>query len=181
MDVIATSLDGVWKLRQPRARDERGWYARTFDAAAFAALGLVTAWASGGDAFNAQAGTVRGLHFQTEPHGEVKLIRCTRGAVYDVLVDVRPGSPTYGRWEGFDLHEDDEVALYAPAGIAHGYQTLRDGAALHYLLSAPYVPEAAAGFRYDSSALAIPWPRAVTVISARDAALQPFAPSRVDP
>jgi dTDP-4-dehydrorhamnose 3,5-epimerase len=180
MDVIATSLDGVWKIPLRRTRDERGWFVRTFDAAAFAALGLTTAWPEHGEAYNERAATLRGLHFQRGPHGETKLIRCTRGAVHDVLVDVRPDSATYGRWEAFELSEDGEFALYAPPGFAHGYQALRDGSALHYLISTPYAPDAAAGFRYDSPQLAIPWPLAPSVISERDRALPPFERSRVD-
>jgi dTDP-4-dehydrorhamnose 3,5-epimerase len=175
MDVLSTSLDGVYRIALPRARDERGSFVRTFDAAAFAAHNLFAAWAEHGQAVNQRAGTVRGLHFQRPPHGEVKLIRCTRGAVYDVLVDARDGSPSFGRWEAFELHEDDDSALYAPAGVAHGYQTLRDGATLDYLHSTPYAPTAASGYRYDSPELAIPWPLAPTVISARDAALPAFA------
>jgi dTDP-4-dehydrorhamnose 3,5-epimerase len=180
MDVISTSLDGVWKVPLPRAHDERGWFVRAYDARAFAALGLVTDWASEGEAFNARAGTLRGLHLQREPHGETKLIRCTRGAAYDVLVDARAGSRTFGRWEAFELRDDGELALYAPAGVAHGYQTLRDETVLHYLLSAPYAAEAAAGFRYDSPSLAIPWPLAVSAISERDRGLPVFTPSGVD-
>jgi len=177
---MSTTLDGVWKIPLRRASDERGWFVRTFDARAFAALGLVTSWAAGAESFNARAGTLRGLHFQHDPHGEAKLIRCAAGAVYDVLVDVRPGSPTYGRWEAFGLGGDGDAALYAPPGIAHGYQTLRDGATMHYLISAEYVPGAAAGFRYDSPHLAIPWPLAPSVISERDRSLPAFDPSRVD-
>jgi dTDP-4-dehydrorhamnose 3,5-epimerase len=181
MDVISTSLDGVWKIPLPRVRDERGWFARTFDAEVFAGLGLVTSWPQHGEAYNARAGTIRGLHLQREPHAETKLIRCTRGAVYDVLLDARPESPTFGRWEAFELSEDDETALYAPPGLAHGYQTLRDGSALHYLLSTPYAAGAAAGYRYDSPQPAIPWPLAPSVISARDRGLPPFDGSRIDP
>jgi dTDP-4-dehydrorhamnose 3,5-epimerase len=180
MDVISASLDGLWKISLPRVRDERGWFVRTFDAERFAAWGLVTSWPQHGEAHNAAAGTLRGLHFQRPPHAETKLIRCVRGAVYDVLVDVRPQSPTFGRWMAFELSEDDETALYAPAGLAHGYQTLRDDSVLHYLHSAPYVPEAAGGYRYDSPLLAIPWPRTPSVVSERDRALPPFEPSRVD-
>ncbi|HEX3551148.1 MAG TPA: dTDP-4-dehydrorhamnose 3,5-epimerase family protein [Candidatus Elarobacter sp.] len=180
MDVISTSLDGVWQIPLVRTRDERGWFVRTFDANAFAALGLETEWPLQAEGWNERAGTVRGLHLQREPHGEIKLIRCTRGAVYDVLVDVRRGSPTFGRWQGFDLSEDGDVMLYAPAGVAHGYQSLANGSALHYLLSAPYTAEAAVGYRFDSPALGIPWPLAPSVISARDRALPPFDASRVD-
>jgi len=171
MDVIPTSLDGVYRIVLPRVRDQRGSFVRTFDAAAFAAHGLIATWAEHGQALNERAGTLRGLHFQRPPHGEVKLIRCTRGAVYDVLVDVRDDSPAFGRWEAFALNEDDDTTLYAPAGFAHGYQTLHDGATLEYLHSTPYVAASACGYRYDSPELAIPWPLAPTVISARDAAL----------
>jgi dTDP-4-dehydrorhamnose 3,5-epimerase len=177
MDVISTSLDGLWKIVLRRVRDERGWFARTYDAERFAALGLATSWPQHGEAYNAAAGTIRGLHFQREPHGEDKLIRCVRGAAYDVLLDARPESPTYGRWEAFELREDDELALYAPAGFAHGYQTLRDETILHYLHSAPYVPDAAAGYRYDSPQLAIPWPQPPRVISERDRTLPHFGAS----
>ena len=162
-------------------RDERGFFVRTFDAAAFAERGLLTGWPHHGEAFNTRAGTLRGLHFQREPHAETKLIRCTRGAVYDVVVDVRPASATYGRWEAFELAEDDETALYLPAGFAHGYQTLQPRATMHYLHSAPYAASAAAGYRYDSSRLAIAWPLTPSVISERDLALPPFEPSRADP
>lgn len=175
MDVIPTSLDGLWKIALHAARDERGWFLRTFDAAVYAAAGLATGWPEQGEAYNRKAGTIRGLHFQRAPHAEAKVVRCTRGAVWDVLVDVRPGSPTYGRWEAFELREDDELALYAAPGLAHGYQTLRDDATVQYLLSTPYVAEAASGVRYDSPELAIPWPLPPAVVSARDRGLPAFA------
>lgn len=171
MDVIPTTLDGVYRIALARVCDERGSFVRTFDAAAFAARGLNADWAEHGQAVNRLAGTVRGLHFQRAPYAEVKLIRCTRGAVYDVLVDVRRESPAFGRWEAFALAEDDDTALYAPAGFAHGYQALHDGTTLDYLHSQPYAAAAAGGYRYDSPALAIRWPLAPTVVSARDRAL----------
>jgi dTDP-4-dehydrorhamnose 3,5-epimerase len=176
MDIVPTSLAGVWKLLLAPVRDERGSFVRTFDGAAFGARGLATAWAQAGEAVNLHAGTVRGLHFQREPHAEAKLVRCTRGAVFDVLLDVRPDSPTYGRWEAFELSEVGDTAVYAPAGVAHGYQTLRDDSIVQYLLSAPYDAGAATGFRYDSPAAGIRWPLAPTVVSERDRALPVFAP-----
>jgi dTDP-4-dehydrorhamnose 3,5-epimerase len=176
MEFIPTSVHGLWQIALSRVRDERGSFVRTFDAAAFAAHGVETAWPEHGEAHNARAGTIRGLHRQHEPYAEAKLIRCTRGAVYDVLVDVRPDSPTYGSWEAFELSEERDVMLYAPAGLVHGYQTLHDGTTVAYLHSTPYASTAATGFRYDSAALAIPWPLPVTAISARDLALVPFAP-----
>ncbi len=167
-------------IRLAPARDARGWFARTFDAAAFGAQGLVTSWPLHAEAWNERAGTIRGLHLQRPPYAEVKIIRCTRGTVYDVLLDVRRGSRTFGRWEAFELRADDAVALYAPAGIAHGYQSLTDDATLHYLISEPYAPDAAIGYRYDSPALGIPWPLPPGIISERDRALPRFDPSRVD-
>lgn len=154
--------------------DDRGWFVRTYDVERFAALGLETRWPQQAEAQNAASGTLRGLHFQHPPHGETKLIRCVRGAAFDVLLDARADSPTYGRWEAFHLRDDDELALYAPAGLAHGYQTLCDDTVLQYWHSAPYVPEAAAGYRYDSPQLSIPWPRTPSAISQRDRALPPF-------
>lgn len=180
MELISTSLDGVWKIAFDRAEDERGWFARTYDAAAFARYGLCTEWASFAEAFNARAGTLRGLHLQREPHGETKLIRCIRGSIYDVLLDARPGSPSYARWETFALDDAEATLLYAPAGVAHGYQTLCDETLVHYALSTAYEPEYAAGFRYDSAELAIPWPLVPTAISARDRALPAFTRSAVD-
>src|ERR1700761_8877511 len=126
LDVRPTTLCGVYRIVFGRVRDERGSFVRTFDAAAFAERKLTPTWAEHGQAVNARAGTLRGLHLQREPHGEIKLIRCTRGAAFDVLLDARSGSPTFGRWEAFELRDGDDTALYAPAGIAHGYQTLRD-------------------------------------------------------
>ena len=145
---------------------------------AFAAAGLCTAFPHHAEARNARAGTIRGLHWQSEPYGETKVIRCVRGAAFDVLVDVRPASPTYGEWASFDLAADVARGLYVPPGIAHGYQTLAADTDFHYLLSVRYHPEAAHGIAYDSPELAIPWPQAVSVISERDRALPPFVRDR---
>jgi dTDP-4-dehydrorhamnose 3,5-epimerase len=183
MEFIATTLSGLWKILTPRVADERGWFVRTLDLAVLASHGLETLWPEAGEAHNLRAGTLRGLHFQRPPHAEAKLIRCTRGAVYDVLLDARRDSPSYGRWEAFELREDDGVMLYAPPGLAHGYQTLTDASTMAYLHSTPYRADSAAGFRYDSPTPAIPWPREPVAVSARDRALPPFEPgaSRIDP
>jgi dTDP-4-dehydrorhamnose 3,5-epimerase len=119
---------------------------------------------------NVRAGTLRGMHFQTPPHGEVKLVRCVKGAIHDVIIDLRPDSPSYGRWEGFDLTETNGRMLYVPAGFAHGFQTLRDATEVVYHISYPYTPAAAGGLRWDDPALAIDWPLPVAAISPRDAA-----------
>ena len=142
--------------------------------ARFAAHGLATSFPEHSEAHNAERGTIRGLHWQSEPHAETKLIRCTRGAVYDVLVDVRAHSPTFGRWHAVELRAENALGLYVPPGFAHGYQTLADDTDLHYLiLPAPYAAAAARGVAYDSAALAIPWPLSVTAISDRDRGLPP--------
>jgi dTDP-4-dehydrorhamnose 3,5-epimerase len=170
-----TALAGVTRIDYERASDERGWFERVYDERPFAEHGLCTAFPQHGRAHNVRRGTLRGLHLQREPHGEAKLIRCVRGAVYDVLVDLRPGAG-YGRHAAFELSEDTPVALYVPPGIAHGYQTLADDTELEYLLSTAYVAEAATGVRWNSPALAIAWPLADPIVSARDQELPPFAP-----
>ena len=174
MKLVATALDGVWWVEYDRQLDDRGWFVRVYDEAVFAEHGLCIAFPQQSEARNTRRGTLRGLHYQADPDAEAKLVRCTRGGVYDVLVDVREGAPTFGRWAAFELCEDDPRALYVPPGYAHGYQTLADQSELHYLISTAYRPEAARGIAYDSPALAIPWPLPVSAISQRDRALPPL-------
>jgi len=173
-----TTLAGVFTIAFERIADERGWFVRVFDEDAFAAHGLCTAFPQHAEARNARSGTIRGLHWQADPYGETKVIRCVRGAAFDVLADLRPGSPTYGQWAAFDLRAELAVGLYVPDGVAHGYQTLADDTEFHYLLSERYRPGAARGIAYDSPELAIAWPREPTVISERDRALPPFVRDR---
>lgn len=175
MRLTPASLEGVWTVEYEPVRDERGSFTRVFDAAVFGAAGLAVAFPEHSETRNVRAGTVRGLHYQAAPFGEVKLVRVTRGAVYDVVVDVRPESPARGCWLGLELRADRPLALYVPDGFAHGYQTLTDDTELQYLISAPYRSEAARGVAYDSPALAIPWPQPVTSISERDRTLPRFA------
>jgi dTDP-4-dehydrorhamnose 3,5-epimerase len=158
--------------------DERGWFARTFDAEAFAAHGLEPAVSQCNVSYNAQAGTLRGLHFQREPHGEDKLVRCQRGALFDVIVDLRPGSPTRGGWYGIELAAGDGRSLYVPKGFAHGFQTLADDTEVHYQMSTPYVPGAGDGVRWDDPAFGIAWPPAPPggrTLSERDASYPDYA------
>jgi dTDP-4-dehydrorhamnose 3,5-epimerase len=145
-------LPGVRIVEPERIADERGFFARTYDAAE---LGPVVQMST---SFNARAGTLRGLHFQADPHAEDKLVRCTRGAIFDVAVDLRPGSPTRLRWIGVELGEDDGRALLVPKGYAHGFQTLRDATEVLYAMSTPFVPGAARGVRWDDPAIGIDWP-----------------------
>lgn len=144
-------------------------FGRVFCASEFGAQGLETTFVQANISNNVAAGTLRGLHFQREPHAEVKLVRCIKGAIYDVIVDLREGSPTRYRWFGIELSEDNGLAVYVPEGFAHGYQTLTDGAAAFYFVSAFYAPESGGGLRFDDPRLAVNWPRAVTELSKKDA------------
>jgi dTDP-4-dehydrorhamnose 3,5-epimerase len=161
-------LDGAYRLRPERRGDERGHLERLFCRETFRELGLRDCSEQVSEVVNARAHTLRGLHFQRAPHAETKLIRVVRGAVFDVLVDIRPGSPTYGRWQGFELSAGDGVILYAPAGLAHGYLTLSDDSAMLYFIDTAYAPDHAAGVHYADPALAIAWPAEPAVIGARD-------------
>jgi dTDP-4-dehydrorhamnose 3,5-epimerase len=174
LTVRETDLPGVWIVTAERVGDERGWFARVFDEDVFARHGLCVRWPQHGEAHNPRAGTVRGLHFQREPLAQAKLVRCERGALFDVAVDLRPDAPSYGRWFGIDLRADAPQALYIPAGFAHGYQTLVDETDVHYLTSARYDPALGAGIAFDSPALGIRWPLGGPIVSPRDRALPVF-------
>jgi dTDP-4-dehydrorhamnose 3,5-epimerase len=168
-----TPLAGAWVVELDRHEDERGFFARTFDRDEWAAHGMDPAVVQCSTSFNARAGTLRGMHFQAEPHGEPKLVRCTRGAIHDVIVDLRPGSPTHRRWFGIDLTAHDGTALYVPVGMAHGFQTLVDESEVLYMMGHEHVPESARGVRWDDPAFAIDWPEPPSggrTISERDAA-----------
>ncbi len=164
-----TSLGGAHLIELEQARDERGWFARTFDADEFRDRGLDAAIVQGSTSFNERAGTLRGMHYQEAPHGEVKLVRCTRGAIFDVIVDLRPKSPTYCDWYGVELTADNAKTLYIPVGFAHGFQTLSDASEVSYQMTHEYVPEAARGVRWDDPVFGIEWPAAEDrVVSERD-------------
>ena len=164
-----TALPGAYLVRLEPRTDERGLFARAFCAQEFGAHGLEANYVQANISTNTRAGTVRGLHFQREPHAEVKLVRCVKGAVYDVIVDLREGSPTYLRSFGAELSDANGLMMYAPRGFAHGYQALSDGATMFYMVSAFYAPQAEGGLRHDDPKLAITWPRAVTDVSDKDA------------
>jgi dTDP-4-dehydrorhamnose 3,5-epimerase len=175
-----TPLPGVWTIELEPLDDERGWFARTFDAAEFARRGLNPAVVQCNASFNARAGTLRGMHYQAEPHGESKLVRCVRGAIFDVAVDLRRDSSAFTRWHGVELSADNRLALYIPAGLAHGFQTLADGAEVLYQMGDAYVPDAARGVRFDDPAFGIGWPPldGERIVSARDRAFPDFDPAR---
>jgi len=165
---VPTSLAGAYVIEQERHMDERGFFARTWCADEFARHGLEPKLAQSNVSFNRCRGTLRGLHYQTPPFAEVKLVRCTRGALFDVAVDLRPDSPTFRRWVGSELTEDNGRALYVPRGFAHGFLTLVDATELAYQMSTPYAPEAQRGIRWDDPFVGVAWPEGVQVIAPRD-------------
>jgi dTDP-4-dehydrorhamnose 3,5-epimerase len=170
MRIRETELDGARLIELEKRGDERGFFARTFCEAELAAAGLVTRFVQANHSHNKARGTLRGMHFQRAPHGEVKLVRVVRGAIYDVIIDLRRESPTYGRWQGFDLTAENGLMLYVPVGFAHGLQTLADDTDIAYQVSHPYTPDAEGGVRWDDLAFGIVWPLPVAVISPKDAA-----------
>lgn len=170
-----TALDGPRLIETQRHGDERGWFARTFCAEEFARAGLPDRFVQCNTSFSHHRGTLRGLHYQDPPHAEGKLVRCTRGAVFDVAVDLRPG-PTQWRWIAHELSADDGVALWVPPGFAHGFVTLRDATEIFYQMTEHYRPECARGLRWNDPSLDIAWPIADPILSPRDAEL-PFVSS----
>ena len=164
-----TPLTGAFLIELEKRADERGFFARTWCRREFEEKGLDTRIAQCSTSFNERRGTLRGLHYQAPPHAEVKLVRCTRGALYDVIVDIRPESPTYLAWFGAELTAENGRMLYIPEGVAHGFQTLADGTEVFYQISKDYAPDAARGLRWDDPALGIDWPQASErILSEKD-------------
>jgi dTDP-4-dehydrorhamnose 3,5-epimerase len=162
-------LAGLCLVEMERHSDERGWFARSWCAREFAEHGLDPRLAQASLSYNAARGTLRGLHYQRPPHGEAKLVRCVRGAMWDVAVDLRRDSLTRGQWQGFELSAANGRALYIPEGFAHGFQTLAPETEVLYLISTFHAPESADGVRFDDPAFAISWPLPVTSLSPKDA------------
>lgn len=158
MRILPTTLEGVRLIELEPHRDERGWFARTWCEREFAGHGLNTAWPQGNHARTVRRGMIRGMHWQAAPHGEAKLVRCTLGTIWDVVVDIRPGSPAFGRWEAFTLGADTFSQLYVPEGFAHGYQCLAEACEVTYLMGREFAPAASRGFRWNDPAVGIPWP-----------------------
>jgi dTDP-4-dehydrorhamnose 3,5-epimerase len=163
-----TKLKGAYIIELERREDSRGFFARGFCQNEFRAHGLKPTVAQGNIASNIKAGTLRGMHFQYPPAAESKLVRCTRGAIYDIIVDLRPESPTYLQHIGVELNEDNQRALYVPERFAHGYQTLTDKTDTSYLVGEFYTPDAEGGLLYDDPSLKLNWPLPVSVISDKD-------------
>jgi len=164
-----TELPGCYLIDPDLIEDDRGFFARTFDAEEFRRRGLNPGVTQSSISYNHLAGTLRGLHYQAAPHQEAKLVRCLRGRVFDVVVDLRLDSPTYLQWQGFELNSENRTAVYVPEGLAHGLLTLADDSEVLYQISASYEPTASRGVRWDDPALHISWPTSPTRISACDA------------
>ncbi len=163
-------LVGAWVIDPDRRADERGFFARTYDRDELVERGIDPTVVQCNTSYNARAGTLRGMHLQAAPHGEPKLVRCTRGAIFDVIVDLRTGSPTHRGWFGAELTVDNGRALYVPVDFAHGFQTLEDASEVLYMMGHEYVAESASGVRWDDPAFGIEWPEpgGQRVMSERD-------------
>ncbi len=173
-----TILAGAWIIELEPVSDHRGFFTRTFCTDEYARHGLETSFLQHSLSGSLTRGTVRGMHFQRPPHEEVKVVTCIKGEVWDVILDLRPDSPTFCRWAGFKLTAENRRRIYIPKGFAHGFQTLSDDAEVSYLISTPYRPESASGVRYDDPAFAIRWPLPVAAISDRDRGWADFSPPR---
>jgi dTDP-4-dehydrorhamnose 3,5-epimerase len=166
---------GAFVIEPEPAWDERGFFARTWCRREWRERGLTAELAQCSISYNARAGTVRGMHYQAGAHAEAKLVRCTRGRIYDVVVDLRSGSPTFTQWTAVELGADDRRMVYVPEGCAHGFQTLTDATEVFYQISAFYEPASQRGVRWDDPAFGIVWPEAPSrVISSRDRAFPDF-------
>lgn len=179
MQFVATAIAGAFVVEIEPHTDERGLFARTFCADTFAALGLPAAYPQCSLSFNHRRGTLRGLHYQASPAAEDKLVRATRGTVFDVALDLRPASPSYLKWAAVELSADRRNAFAIPAGCAHGFLTLEDGCELVYHISAIHAPDLAGGVRWDDPLFAIDWPFPPVVISERDATYPSFSQETV--
>jgi dTDP-4-dehydrorhamnose 3,5-epimerase len=179
MIVTESPLAGAYVVELERLRDERGFFARTYCADEFASRGLGPELRQCSVSYNARKGTLRGLHYQAAPDEEHKLVRCTAGAVFDVIVDLRSGSPTHLQWFGLELTFDNRVSLFIPPGFAHGFVSLTDHAEVYYMISVPHAPQSARGVRWNDPAFTIAWPLLPTVISPRDAAYPLLEPGEV--
>lgn len=171
-----TTLDGAWLIEPVPVRDERGFFARTFCIHEYREHGLETRFVQHSTSYSAARGTLRGMHFQREPNAEVKIVSCLKGAIWDVIIDLRLDSPTFGRWQGFELTAENRCQIYVPKGFAHGAQSLCDEVDVGYLISADYVSVAACGVRYNDPAFRIDWPLPPTKISDKDLAWPEFTP-----
>jgi len=175
MRFTQTKVAGAFLIDLDRREDNRGFFARSWCAKEYQTHGLVPRVTQINVGFTTKKAGIRGLHFQTAPDQEAKTVRCTRGAVFDVVVDLRPDSPTHKQWAGFELTPGNHSMLYIPEGCAHGYQTLTDDSEIEYLTSAAYAPNSARGFRFDDPAFGIQWPLPVGLVSDADKSWPDYA------
>jgi dTDP-4-dehydrorhamnose 3,5-epimerase len=168
MKISTLDIPGALIVDVEELSDERGFFARTFCRQEFAAHGLSTSIAQSSISFNKLRGTLRGMHYQTKPHEEAKLVRCTKGVIYDVIIDLRNDSPTFKQWLSVELSADNHRGLYIPEGVAHGFLTLADDCEVLYQISEFFHPECASGVRWNDPAFGIHWPEKVCIISERD-------------
>ena len=178
MKFLSTPIADLFLIDIEPVADERGFFARTFCADEFLRRGLEPRVAQSSIAVNPRRGTLRGMHYQREPHSEAKLVRCLRGSIHDVVIDLRAGSPTCRQWFAAALNASDRRMLYIPPGLAHGYLTLEDETEISYQMSTPYHPESADGVRWDDPAFAISWPFEPAVIVERDRSYPDFVDPR---
>jgi dTDP-4-dehydrorhamnose 3,5-epimerase len=172
---VETKLKGAYIVELEKREDHRGFFARSWDANIFEQNGLVGRVVQQNIGFSKITGTIRGLHYQKAPHQETKLVRCTRGAIFDVIVDLRPDSETFQQWLGVKLTRDNYSMLYVPKDFAHGFQSLEDNSEVMYLVSEVYTPAAEAGIRYNDPAIGIQWPLPVSMITEKDANFPDFS------
>ncbi len=170
-----TTLKDAMLIDLERRGDDRGFFARTFCVDEFAALGLPTEFVQQNTSYSATKGTLRGMHFQSAPYGEDKLIRCLRGAIVDIIIDLRPDSPTFRKWEAFELNDENKRQLLVPKGFGHGFQTVSDHVEVTYLVTAKYTPSAESGVRWNDPAFGIKWPLEPTDMSDKDRNWPDFA------
>lgn len=175
MKIEPTDLPDVLILTPARFGDDRGWFSETFNAARMAAAGITVPWVQDNHSMSAQPGTLRGLHFQAPPHAQDKLVRCSRGAIFDVAVDIRRGSPHYGKWVGVDLTPENGRQLFVPKGFLHGFVTRTFDCEVQYKCSDLYAPDCDGGIRWDDPDLAIDWQVSDPTLSAKDKAAPLFA------
>ena len=175
MRFLPTDFADAVLIEPVPAADARGRFERSFCAQEFEAAGLETSFVQHSQSWSATRGTLRGMHFQRWPYGEIKLVRCLRGRVWDVIIDLRRASPTFLHWQGFELSSGNRNQLYVPEGFAHGFQTLSDDVEVSYMMSAPYVPDSACGVRHDDPAFDIQWPLPISAISSKDRNWRDFA------
>ena len=163
-----TPLPGAYIIEFEKHEDERGYFARTYCQKEFRSHGLQDTFVQSNVSYNKQRGTLRGMHYQAEPYGEVKVVSCTAGEIYDVIIDLRPDSETYCRWFGLNLSESNDRSLYIPKGFAHGFQTIRDNSIVYYQMGEFYHPEYARGVRWNDPLFGINWPLPVSTVSGKD-------------